>query len=640
MDYYTSLKKEAEKVASRCAKLADSCGCRESSAAIEEIERTISDNKLVIMAIGEARMGKSSLLSAYLDDNALFPVDLDVTTCLITMVTYSKKEKITVILSDKDGEKTAKKITRDEIFSYAKEQNNPNGQKGALMILVETPNEILKDGTVFVDSPGIGSLNPIHSQLTFQFLPRADLLLFITDAAAQISTSEVNFLKNVYKSCQNILFVLTKKDLQYDCSELIEQNRRVIAEEVGIPADEQVHVAVSSNLLTAYRRTNDKAFLEESNFCALDHAISSMIYTKRPQVTLLPRLMTISHEMGKIGQSISVEETTYGNDLTAVKTLQKELEALEKARRDMLDNSDDWDTIIRDRVQTLETELTDMLADYSAHASKYIDACLEKSEYTRNPDQLKNEIIVMTEQKIQDMQTYAADAVDRIQYDLEQESGLCLDMEEQELSMNKNDGSGITFKKNSAYEQIAETGQSIRKNSFVLNAVGGVLGAAAGGVAGFFVGGPAGAFGGALVGADAGKELGGLIGAGKGVVDVVTQGTSYNIKEIQKLLKGYVSDCVQKWSHSKQKFIKNVSDSIKHTLRKKVKASQSELKAQIQTLAKRSKLSAKELDTSKQRVTALRNEYEKLLPELEDITRRCILPIPGPNALESGQEGE
>lgn len=635
MEQFHSLKNKAIQIAKDCEKLSDACNCTEQSSAFKKIRKTLSVNKIAIMAVGEARTGKSSLLGAYLDDNDLFPVDADVTTCLITMAAYGEKEKITVVLRDDDHQEKTVEIQRNQIADYAKEQNNPNGEKKATMILIETPNSVLKEGFIFIDTPGIGSLNPLHSQLTYSFLPRADVVFFISDASSQISTSELAFLKNVAGICSNLLFVLTKKDLQYDCEELILQNKKAVFKETGIGPDQQVWIPVSSRLLAAYKRTQEQTYLDESGFALLDHEITAMLTARRSQIVILPRLMEIKYELELTGQVISSQETAYSGNADAVQKKEAELTALFQKKQSVSDNLANLDYEIKSCMSDVESNLTAMLDEYSKETADYIEGCLQKKEYSSNPMMLKSEIIARTEQEIIRIQQYASDAIDRIQFDLCEKIGVNFDFDSQELNLSPGREDQIQFRKNTKYQQVVQAGQDIRKNSFALNAVGGIVGGVAGGIAGFAAGGPFGAAVGVTTGADLGKNIGNIIGTSKSVVDVVMHGTSYNAAETKKELNAYVASCLKNWNRSKQKFTSDAVNVTKNTIRKRLNADLSALNQHIMVLKESKKTAGTELAKARKQIEALRNSYDKLYRSLEDLTIACTASAALPDAEDS-----
>ena len=61
------------------------------------------DEKFWVVICGEYKKGKSSLTNAPLNKPGLFSVDVDITTSLVSTITYGEREKIMVVL-DKPGE--------------------------------------------------------------------------------------------------------------------------------------------------------------------------------------------------------------------------------------------------------------------------------------------------------------------------------------------------------------------------------------------------------------------------------------------------------------------------------------------------------------------------------------------------------
>jgi predicted GTPase len=123
-----------------CIAFAKKNDYQSSAQVMLEKKKKIEEDKMVVLTCGEMKRGKSSMLCALLEDEELFPVNVAVATCLVTMVSYAEVEKITVVLEDEDGNETSKIITRNEIADYVTEQGNASNYKKAKLMLIETPN--------------------------------------------------------------------------------------------------------------------------------------------------------------------------------------------------------------------------------------------------------------------------------------------------------------------------------------------------------------------------------------------------------------------------------------------------------------------------------------------------------------------
>lgn len=626
---YLSLQNQAVNCAKKSAKFARKYGYQDHETVIRALERALSDEKLVIMTVGEARTGKSSLLGTYLRDDGLFPVDIDVTTCLITMVCYAEEEKITVLFRDRNGGESTQTISREQIPDYAKEQNNPDGNKNAEMILIETPNENLKDGVAFVDSPGIGSLNPLHAEITYHFLDRADIVLYVSDATSPINQSEIQFLKSVYEKCENIIFTLTKKELTLDYPALIEENRKEIARAVGIPAEEQTHVPVSSNLLRAYEQTGEREFLEDSNFAGLDNTIWQLIDTKRPKITLLPKLRRIRTEMEAIRAAIELEQLGTTANAGEIEEISRQLEETQARQAELLENSSEWKSSVKTQVDDLKDWITKSLDDFSVSSKEYINAQLMKNEYIRNPNRLKTEVIGKVDEEIKRIGDYTETTLNQIQEDFKSESGLGLDAACEKLELSSGN-QNITFQKRSGFEQVRKTGEEVRRNSFDMTSVGKIVGTGIGAAAILFApvsGGTSVLLGdvlaGAVIGNVIGEEVGGLIGAGAGIVTVAQRGTAYSPANIRKELNDYVSATVKHWNSKKETFAKETTAKMQRAMEGEIKKSRTKLKTAIHNLKAQLKKNKSEANQARNDAIRKRQEFDKLWNTLESVMGLC-----------------
>ena len=128
--------------------LAGKAGYDMSVQALKEIGEAFEKKEMMVVAVGEARRGKSSLLNALLNEKEpLFPVDVNVCTNVVTIVRYGKTEKAEVFLEDpQTGEVKTEQISRAQIAEYVSEQGNPNNYKNVKLLNLAVPNDLLKEG--------------------------------------------------------------------------------------------------------------------------------------------------------------------------------------------------------------------------------------------------------------------------------------------------------------------------------------------------------------------------------------------------------------------------------------------------------------------------------------------------------------
>ena len=110
---------------------------------LETARQNLVSGKLFVVVAGEFKQGKSSLLNALLNETEIFPVDIDITTNLVSTITYGKEEKVSVVLGESRQE-TMKQISKQEIPDYVTEQRNAKNNKQAKMLVIESPNPPVK----------------------------------------------------------------------------------------------------------------------------------------------------------------------------------------------------------------------------------------------------------------------------------------------------------------------------------------------------------------------------------------------------------------------------------------------------------------------------------------------------------------
>ncbi|MBP1465074.1 dynamin family protein [Candidatus Chloroploca sp. M-50] len=133
----------------------------------------------LIVVAGEFNSGKSSFLNALLGDQ-LLPEGVTPTTDAITLLQHG-----------------------DEITS--------NLRSSGLRVTT-FPADVLRQLTI-VDTPGTNAVIRHHEQLTRDFIPRADLVLFTTSADRPFTESERGFLELIKEWGKKIIILLNKIDI-------------------------------------------------------------------------------------------------------------------------------------------------------------------------------------------------------------------------------------------------------------------------------------------------------------------------------------------------------------------------------------------------------------------------------------------
>ncbi len=210
---------------------------------------------LLVMA-GEFNAGKSSLLNALLGERVM-PEGVTPTTDRVTVITYGDE-----ITETEDGHDVVRR-------TY--------------------PSELL--GTVaFVDTPGTNAIVERHQLLTERFVPRADLVLFVTSADRPFTQSEREFLELIASWGKKVLMVVNKIDILATPEE-----RTAVLEFVAEHARETLGTTpevfgVSARQAFEARQSGDKAALAATGLPELEVAIGHRLGADRLKLKLLTPL--------------------------------------------------------------------------------------------------------------------------------------------------------------------------------------------------------------------------------------------------------------------------------------------------------------------------------------------------------------
>jgi len=108
---------------------------------------------------------------------------------------------------------------RIHLLKYGPEVTEEAGSDG--LLTTTAPVELLRDVTI-VDTPGTNAIIREHERLTTDFVPRADLVLFVTSADRPFTESERAFFESIRAWGKKIVIVVNKIDIFATSQELEE----------------------------------------------------------------------------------------------------------------------------------------------------------------------------------------------------------------------------------------------------------------------------------------------------------------------------------------------------------------------------------------------------------------------------------
>jgi hypothetical protein len=167
----------------------------------------LTEARLRVLVVGEAKRGKSTLVNALLDRDVL-PSGVTPLTAVTTTVRYGEDERAEVRFLDGHEEKHPLTALADLVT----ERGNPANRRRIAGVTVYLAAPVLAGGVELVDTPGTGSVFEWDTQAAHEALPSMDTAVFVLTADPPVSATERDLLGRVAGLSVTTFAVLNKAD--------------------------------------------------------------------------------------------------------------------------------------------------------------------------------------------------------------------------------------------------------------------------------------------------------------------------------------------------------------------------------------------------------------------------------------------
>jgi small GTP-binding protein len=265
----------------------------EDAATLAESVRQL-DELFLLVVVGEFNSGKSALINALLGARIL-EEGVTTTTSKIHLIRYG----------DTAGRETI----------------------GAVEESISIPAELLRDLTI-VDTPGTNALDRRHEAITEEFVPRSDLVVFVTSADRPFSESERAFLERIRGWGKKVVVVVNKIDIVRNPADVAEiegyireHGRRLLE------TDPPVFLISASRALDA-RESDDRELLATSRLPEVERFLhDSLDETGRVQLKLANPLGVAARLLGKYERAAGEQLEVLAEDLRTLTDIERQLAA-------------------------------------------------------------------------------------------------------------------------------------------------------------------------------------------------------------------------------------------------------------------------------------------------------------------------
>ncbi|HWC80218.1 MAG TPA: dynamin family protein [Pseudonocardiaceae bacterium] len=306
-----------------------------------------------VVVVGETNRGKSSLVNALLATPGLSPVDADTATATYLVFEHADDWKA---LACYPGELEPVAFELAQLPAWVSTSGTlPEGQLPPRYVRVAGPVPLL-DRLTLVDTPGVGGLDSMHGELAKEAAEAATALLFVVDASAPLTASELGFLREVGDRVETVVFALTKTDAFRGWRQVLAANKELLAKYAPRFADAVFH-PVSARMfeLAATAPNPDAAAMlrERAGIPQVQTALQELVVGRSV-------MLVQANGLRALDTGLAAWEAELAGRQRALTGAEDEAEAL-RARRDELatlrrSSTRGWQVKLRGEVQRARVE--------------------------------------------------------------------------------------------------------------------------------------------------------------------------------------------------------------------------------------------------------------------------------------------
>src|SRR5688572_15099757 len=210
----------------------------------QALDRSIEqlDELFLLVIVGEFNAGKSAFINALLGSRVVAE-GVTPTTAQINVLQY--------------GERVERQVREERLH------------------VITAPVDLLREIHI-VDTPGTNAIIREHEAITAQFVPRSDLVLFVTSADRPFTETERAFLEQVRGWGKKVVIVINKVDI-LESQQEVDAVRAFVAESARSLLGFSPEIFPVSSRLALRAKSGEPAHWEASGFEALERYIASTL---------------------------------------------------------------------------------------------------------------------------------------------------------------------------------------------------------------------------------------------------------------------------------------------------------------------------------------------------------------------------
>ena len=335
---------------------------QDETARIATTRQRIAEEDLYVVAIGEFKRGKSTLLNA-LTGQPILPVGV---VPLTSVVTVLRRGPARAVAWREDGSTVA--IDAARLADFVTEGGNPGNRQRLARVEVRSPDLKLPPHVALIDTPGLGSVYESGSDHTLEFLPQLDVALVVLSVDQPLTEAEERLAARLRDQGTELLFAVNKTDYLSPAE---------IDEALGFVAERLAHVGFSHPPVFG---VSAKAALRgdpASGVGQLRERLTALVETRYESIHA-------AQSLRRAGALLDELETTYALRAEIAARGESELDsvlrALERSRGEIARLAEEQDALFAHRIQMTEHRLGDRMREFQTELKQRLLAALKVME--------------------------------------------------------------------------------------------------------------------------------------------------------------------------------------------------------------------------------------------------------------------
>jgi small GTP-binding protein len=192
--------------------------------------------------------------------------------------------------------------------------------------IITAPMELLREINI-VDTPGTNAIQREHEAITQEFVPRSDMVLFVTSADRPFTESERVFLQRIRDWGKKVVVVVNKIDI-LETPEDVARIETFIADNARtlLGFTPEIFPVSARQALRAKKGSNGTGLLAVSRFEALErYIVSTLDETERIRLKLLNPLGVGAHLVDKYLQVVDERLDLLKEDFSSIEDIDRQL---------------------------------------------------------------------------------------------------------------------------------------------------------------------------------------------------------------------------------------------------------------------------------------------------------------------------